>query len=140
MLLSVNPTGAGGGIDDLQLPGSTTDPGIGGVHDTLPISKKYLSLKDVERINQEQFEQQMKELQDCEEMKEIRRVNRQWERELEEDDDDSFSSLGSDQSEGDGVLSMEDQEMKDEEKTKKREPKVKGLKAILGGLPSANDF
>ena len=34
MLLSENPTGAGGGIDDFSMP--TSIEGIGGVHDSLP--------------------------------------------------------------------------------------------------------
>jgi hypothetical protein len=92
MLLSTNPTGAGGGIDDFSLP--TSVPGIGGVHDNLPRRKEYLSRAEVERINQEQFDQHLKDLQDTPEMREIRRVKRQWEREMEEEDS-SFSSLDS---------------------------------------------
>ena len=55
MLLSINPTGAGT-LDDFSLPNHFSHHDIGGVHDTLPQSTHYLSQKDVDRINQEQFE------------------------------------------------------------------------------------
>ena len=100
MLLSINPTGAGASLDDFELPNKY---GIGGVHDNLPKQKEYLSQKDVEKINQEQFENQLKELEKCEEMREIRRVKRQWERELE-DDEDSFSSLSSNEDLDEGPI------------------------------------
>lgn len=95
MCLSVNPTGAGqrenlddedgaGGHDPSQdlLAGKFQDYGIGGVDDDLPSAKVYPDQEQIERLNQEKFENDLKELQSCEEMRQIKIVKRQWEREL----------------------------------------------------------
>lgn len=65
------------------------DYGIGGVHDELPSSKIYPSKEDINRLNQEKFENDLKELQESAEMKQINQIKREWERELEAEEGDS---------------------------------------------------
>lgn len=59
------------------------------MHDTLPSTKVYVSRSDVEKINQEMFEVQLRELEQSEEMRQVKLVKRQWERELQAEEGDS---------------------------------------------------
>ena len=74
LILSINPTGANADNDaenNLQFLGGNVrlqDFGIGGVHDTVPGKTKFLSKDDIEKQNQEIFENQLKELDESEEM------------------------------------------------------------------------
>ena len=70
-------------------------------------------------------------------MREIRRVKRQWEREMEEEES-SFSSLDSSEDLDEGHHQIEDVEMQGEEKREKR-PAVR-VKAMFGALPGAEDM
>ena len=99
LILSVNPTGANAdneGENNLVFLGHLQDFGIGGVHDTVPGKTKFLSKDDIEKQNQEIFENQLKELDESEEALQIKNVKRQWERELEMDED-SISSYDSEE-------------------------------------------
>jgi len=119
MCLSVNPTGAGqrenldeeegaGGEDAGQdlLAGKFQDYGIGGVNDDLPSTKLYPDRELIERLNQEKFENDLKELQNGAEMQQIKMVKRQWERELQAEEGDSSSYYEEDDR---GTDSLEDE-------------------------------
>uniref|UniRef100_A0A7S3CK13 Uncharacterized protein n=1 Tax=Strombidium rassoulzadegani TaxID=1082188 RepID=A0A7S3CK13_9SPIT len=98
--LSVNPTGAKLINEEVEIQSQgvmqLVDYGIGGVRDSEPSSKIYPSKEQVDQMNQELFEKDLKNLQDCEEMQRIRQMKRQWEREIEAEESD-FSQYDSEQ-------------------------------------------
>ena len=71
------------------MAGRIQDYGIGGVNDELPSTKIYQSRDDINKLNQEKFENYLKELQDSTEMKQINMIKKQWERELQGEEGDS---------------------------------------------------